>query len=151
MVARTPSPLPQLVYCTASNRIIDLVRKAETEAQAVARLYDDYGPNLTVLPFDEAEARFEAQFKTDPVQITESEWWYALEVLPPEDWHHTGAGESFKMSERLAGSITGIYVVLDEGYFMFNDSAQLPHADCVARVRQWLEHTPEDENDNLNI
>jgi hypothetical protein len=151
MVARTPPPLPKLVYCTASNRIIDLVRKAETEAQAVARLSDDYGPNLTVLPFDEAEARFEAQFKTDPVQITESEWWYALEVLPPEDWHHTAAGESFKMSERLAGSITGIYVALEEGHFMFNDSAQLPHADCVARVRDWLEQAPEDASDGPEV
>jgi len=142
MVARNPPPLPNVVYCTASNRIIDLVRKAETETQAIARLRDEYGPDLTVLPFDEAETRFEAQFKTDPVQITEAQWWYALEVLPPEDWHRTAAGESFKMSERLAGSITGIYVALDEGYFMFNDSAELPHADCVARVRDWLQQAP---------
>jgi len=38
MVARNPPPLPNVVYCTASNRIIDLVRKAETEADAISRL-----------------------------------------------------------------------------------------------------------------
>jgi len=142
MVARTPPPLPNEVYCTASDRIIDLVRQAETEAEAITRLRDEYGPDLTVLPFAEAETRFEAQFKTGPLRITEAQWFYALEVLPPEDWHRTAAGESFKMSERLAGSITGIYVALDEGYFMFNDSAELPHADCVARVRDWLQQVP---------
>jgi len=56
MVARNPPPLPNVVYCTASNRIIDLVRKAETETQAIARLSGEYGRDLTVLPFDEAEA-----------------------------------------------------------------------------------------------
>jgi len=142
MVARDKPPLPKVVYCTASNRIIDLVRKAETEADAISRLTPEYGRDLTILPLDEAEKRFEAQFKTDPIQITEAQWWYALEVLPPEDWHRTATGESFKMSERLAGSITGIYVALEEGYFMFNDVAQLPHADCVARVRDWLQPAP---------
>jgi len=149
MVARNPPPLPKVVYCTTSNRIIDLVRKAEPEAEAIGRLNPEYGPDLTILPLDEAEKRFEAQFETDPIQITENQWWYALEVLPPEDWHRTTAGESFKMSERLAGSITGIYVALDEGYFMFDDSAELPHADCVARVRDWLQQAPGKHDEDM--
>jgi len=94
MVARNPPPLPNVVYCTASNRIIDLVRKAETETEAIARLTPEYGPDLMILPLDEAETRFEAQFKTAPVQITEADWFYALEVLPPEDWHRTASAVS---------------------------------------------------------
>ena len=151
MVARTPPPLPQLVYCTASNRIIDAVRKAETEAEAVARLSDDYGSDLIVLPCDEAAIRFEAQFKTEPMGITEAQWWEALEILPPKHWHRTAAGESFKMIEHLAGDVTAIYVALDEGHFVFNDSAQLSHAECVARVRAWLEQRPEDAPDASDV
>ena len=55
------------------------------------------------------------------------------------------------MIEHLAGDVTAIYVALDEGHFMFNDSAQLQNADCVAKVRSWLEQTPEDQDNNFDI
>ena len=138
MVAASSPQLPNVVYCTASNRIIDLIRKSEHHADAIARLEGDYGAELVALPFEAAEARHEAAFKSEPIRITEVQWWEALEVLPPKHWHHTGASESFKSIEHLTGSITAIYVAVDGEYFTFNDTAALSHSDCVARVRAWL-------------
>ncbi|MEO1206841.1 MAG: hypothetical protein AAFV45_10970 [Pseudomonadota bacterium] len=139
MVAASKPRLPNVVYCTASNRIIDLIRKSEHHADAIARLEGDYGAALVALPYEAAEARHEAAFKSEPIRITQEQWIEALEVLPPKHWHNTGAGESFKSIEHLTGNITAIYVALDGEYFTFDDTAALSHSDCVARVRAWLE------------
>jgi hypothetical protein len=46
----------------------------------------------------------------------------------------TGDGESFKISERLSGVITAIYVSIGQRYFTFNDDIRLPHRECCQRV-----------------
>lgn len=102
MDARTPT-----IFCLTTNRLIDLIRQGETAATALTRL-QSYGPDLAILPLAEAQARYERQFKTEPVEIDEGAWHEALNVLPPEDWRNDANGESFKCSEPTAGSITAI-------------------------------------------
>ena len=137
MDARTPT-----IFCLTTNRLIDLIRQGETAATALTRL-QSYGPDLAILPLAEAQARYERQFKTEPVEIDEGAWHEALNVLPPEDWRHDANGESFKCSEPTAGSITAIYVRVGQRHFTFNDDAATPHAECLRRVgqsRAWREH-----------
>lgn len=125
---------PPVVFCTATGRIIDYVRKGEEPAAAIARLAE-YGTSLTVLPVAIAWQRHQDAFKTEPVEISPADFDYALNVLPPVRWIKDGHGESFKMSERLTGAITAIYVQLSGRCFTFNDDIRTPHEECCERVR----------------
>lgn len=123
------------VFCLATQRLIDLVRRGESAATALNRL-QSYGPDLAILPLAEAQTRYEAQFKSEPVEIDEGTWHEALCVLPPHDWRNTDAGESFKSPEHTAGSVTAIYVRTGDRHFTFSDDITTPHAECLQRVAQ---------------
>lgn len=121
------------IFCRDTNRIIDTVPAGSDGTAWFAKHGTTYGRNLVVIPFDEAHKRYEESFKTEPVEITEAKWHEMLCVLPPVAWKRDPSGESFKMSERMAGSITGIYVRLGDRYFQFYDDIRLSHPECVAR------------------
>jgi len=53
-------------------------------------------------------------------EITEDQWMYALEVLPPEKWHHVDGVEIFRMSEYLTGNIAAHYCRAGKRYFTAN-------------------------------
>ncbi len=126
--------LHSVVFCTATNRIIDFLRRDETPETALVRLAE-YGTALTVLPFDTAQQRYETTFKSGPFEIDEAKYREMLEVLPPHDWRHTADAESFKLIERTAGSITGIYVRIGDRYFHLSDSIFMKHEAIIACVR----------------
>lgn len=123
-----------VVYDSARHTIVDFLHAGETHEAALLRLAS-YGTALNVLPYDEAAQRIHDAAKTDPVEITAEQWNEMLCVLPPVRWTKTAAGESFKLSERTTGLITGIYVIVADRYFTFQDSILLPHEDCCERVR----------------
>jgi len=128
----------RVVFCTATNRIIDYVNAADTHDEQLARLASEYGMHLEVLPADEAFTRYENSFKT-PVQAISAEHYdYALNCLPPVAWIRRAGGETFKMSERMAGSITAIHVAMGDKHFRFYDDIRLPHEDCLKRVADYL-------------
>lgn len=122
------------MFCPATNRIIDVIPTTSDGTAWFAKHGTTYGSDLVVLDLDEAHRRYENSFKSDPVEITEEQWHDMLGCLPPVAWKRDGSGESFKMSERTAGSITGIYVRIGERYFQFDDDIRLSHPECLARV-----------------
>lgn len=121
------------IYSPAKNQIIDVIPEDSNGQAWFATHGDTYGSDLIVLPAREAQRRFEDGFKTEPKEITGEQWLDMLECLPPVARKRDGSGESFKMSERTAGAITGIYVRIGERYFQFYDDIRLPHPECVAR------------------
>lgn len=123
-----------VVFCTASNRIIDVVRRGESNAVAIARLAE-YGTALTVLPLGEAGARYERQFISAPVEINAATFHEMLGVLPPVGWRRDAEAESFKISELTAGTVTAIYARIGDRYFHLSDSIFTPPADIIARIR----------------
>lgn len=74
-----------------------------------------------------------------PVQeISEEDFMYALEVLPPLDYQITGGYSSFKLSEFYTADLTSIYVRDPEGRcFSFRDQAKTSAAECVAKVQAY--------------
>ncbi|MEQ1670269.1 MAG: hypothetical protein ABL893_05375 [Hyphomicrobium sp.] len=124
-----------VVFCTATNSLIDYLHKNETEADAFKRLAS-YGTALTILTADAAMELYENQFKTEPKEITEAKFMEMLCILPPVAWRNDGAAESFKMCERQAGFVTAIYVHMEKRFFEFYDDIRTPHATCCERVRQ---------------
>lgn len=126
-------PTDTVIFNPDTHSVVDFVWSNETNEQAIARLAE-YGTALVPLPYKQAAQRIEDHHRSEPVEIDAEKWDYALNVLPPVAWHHTSNGESFKMSERLTGNITAIYVTLNKRYFTFNDSIRLPHDECCRKV-----------------
>ena len=137
MFCMSQSP-KRCIFCTTTSRIIDLVPDHNDGAELLTKYSVDYGNDLIVLDLDVAYERFEQALKSDPVEITEERWYEMLGVLPPVAWRHDASGESFKISERTAGSITAIFVRVGSRFFEFSDTITLPHQECTARVRAAL-------------
>lgn len=125
---------PFVVFCTETNAVIDHVRSGEDHAAACARLAE-YGTSLTVLPLSLAWKRHEDAHRTPPSEVTAAHYDDMLNILPPVAWTRDANGESFKMSERLTGMVTAIYVNLNDRFFTFNDNIRMPHAECCRVVR----------------
>ncbi len=92
-------------------------------------------PEAALAEWDDVYAETEASCKTEPVEITEDEFLKALNVLPPVRWTQSSDSESFKISERLYGSITTIYARIGDRYYTFSDHIALPHDDVINRIR----------------
>lgn len=135
---------PRVVFCTSTGNIIDFVRDGagETDEAAISRLKGDYGTALSVMPAEEAQTRYETRFKTPIEEISAADFDDALNVLPPVAWTRSGGAESFKMSERLAGRVTTIYVAIGGKYFRFHDDIRTPHATCCERALAFVTAAP---------
>jgi hypothetical protein len=135
---------PTVVFCTATQSIIDYVYagRGETEAQAIARLLNVYGTALVAMPADQAQQLYEARFKTPVSEITLEQFEYALNVLPPFAWTRARGAQSFKISERTAGVVTAIYVEMRDRYFTFQDDIRTPHDACCERVAAFIAENP---------
>ena len=86
----------------------------------------------------------EKAMTTDPEEITEEQYQYALEVLPPYGWEHRPFQESFYMSEFYSGDVTTFYVRLGKRYFSFRaplgaGDTRMNHEARVKKVNDWLE------------
>lgn len=91
------------------------------------------GVDLVVMGGNEAYLIYCDKFKTEPVEITEEQFRYFLEVLPPCKWVRNGDTESFFMSERTAGNITAHLVRIGKRYYKFEDEDTLSHEDKVRK------------------
>lgn len=138
------SDITHCFYVPGQHHIIDSAYKNEAGEfislygkQNLMQLRDEY-PNIVLGEFDAWVEQDEKSLITAPEEITEAQWWEALEVLPPESWQHTGGGESFVMMEYYSGRITSIYVRLGKRYCSFRDIANLPHLDRLAKARTLL-------------
>lgn len=131
-------PDHHVIYCSATRNIIAYVRHDETDAAAIARLTPEYGTALSAIPAREAQNLYETSFKTPVQEITAEEFDYGLNVLPPVAWTRARGAQSFKISERIAGSVTAIYVELRGRYFRFHDDIRTPHDTACDRVVQYI-------------
>lgn len=133
-------PRPRVVYCATRRSIIDFVREGagENDEAAIRRLAPEYGPALSAMPASQAQDLYEAGFKTPVEEITAEAYDYGLNVLPPVAWTHAQGAESFKISERLAGSVTAIYAAMHGRYFRFHDTIRMPHEQICERVAAFI-------------
>jgi hypothetical protein len=129
------------IYCTARSRIIDHIPRLDDAQSRLERLTPEYGDSLIILPFDEAWDRFEATFKSGPVEITAERFDEMLSILPPVAWKTDHDGESFKICERIAGTVTSIFVRIGTRFVTFSDDIRTPHAECCRRARVHLAAT----------
>jgi hypothetical protein len=136
-------------YVPGETTVIDLIHPddgltlhaRESAADILAR-----HPAVRRMPFDEAcqaaDAAIAAKYLKDITEITEARYWDALEVLPPVGFAVRDGVESFRLSERLAGSITDIYARLGERYFTLTDDIRMPASAISTRVKAYVAAHP---------
>lgn len=130
----------QCFYSAAERCVIDVLRpdgKTAIYGSTLEGARQKY-PDVEVCSLDEAVEKIERAFISEPVEIDEDAFRYALEVLPPVGWTNLGGSESFKMSERLSGAITGVYARIRDRYWTFNDRITIKHAEIVAKIAAHL-------------
>jgi len=96
--------------------------------------------NAELMEWEQASAMLDAAQRAKYVgpvkEITKDRFWYLLEVLPPVGWKRGEGSESFKMSERLTGSITTIAARIGEKYYEFNDNITMSHDAVIEKIQQ---------------
>ena len=78
------------------------------------------------------DARMESLI-SEPVEESEQEYWYALEVMPPAKWGRINGVEMFHISERIEGDIVAWHAQIGTRYFACNDRASTDRAKLAAR------------------
>lgn len=91
-------------------------------------------PHAIVGDAETVYREMESSYISDPVRITEDDFDYALNVLPPMNWVRSGSVQSFKMSEFTSGRITAIYAQFGDEYWKFSDRYTLSHSEIMERV-----------------
>lgn len=103
-------------------------------------------PGVVRMPFDDAMAQISEKQRAayvKPVsEIRQEDFTYALEVLPPVGWRSARGVESFKMSERTCGNITGIFARCGDRFFAMSDSITLPAEEIADRVGAYIAEHP---------
>ena len=80
-------------------------------------------PDIALIPTEQAVIEIEQAFTSYPIEITEKEYDYALNVLPPQNWKTFPDGEYFQMCEYTTGRITAYYAKKKNKFYTFNDIA----------------------------
>ena len=129
-------------YSEAGRAIIDIVRPDTGlglyGGKTLEGIRSQY-PDAVVLPTSVATEKLDDLFVSKVLtEITEQQFFYALEVLPPVGRTNRDGVESFKMSERLSGMITSIYVSSCARFFTFDDRITLSHEAIADKLRLHL-------------
>lgn len=114
-----------------------------TYGTPLEQLREEY-PAVVLIPLSKAlelmKAQAEKEFVTDAVVISEEDFDYALNVLPPRNWVRKAGEQSFKCSEMTYGHYTQIYARIGDKHYSFSDSMFLTHDEilekCLKGVRK---------------
>jgi len=111
--------------------------EAALVGERAAAIAAHYAEGTTrVMTYDEFKAVEKKAMITDEItEISEKDYRYALEVLPPMGWKRDGGIERFFMSERVSGSYTHMYAATGDRYFSklvdLSDKATWITADAI--------------------
>ncbi len=131
----------QVFYHRSSATIIDFVRqdgRGQYSGHTQAEIEAEYGGPVEIMSQDEAWKIHEDASKKPPVEITHEDFWYYLEVLPPQAWVRLRGSESFHMSEFQTGDITTHLVRIGHRYFKLDDHYCLKHMQLVEMCKPLL-------------
>lgn len=127
---------------------IDAVMQAEDGSlfgmfshKTQAELEQEYGAPMVILGTEELKREHDDALRTEPVEITEEQFNYALEVLPPMRWGSWLGVESFRMREFYSGNMTNIYAKLGGKFWTFCDDAYMRGEDIAHKVKAAMDKT----------
>ena len=138
----TPSATPrerEVFFDATNQRILDVVEPetgagmySEKTAEQIAADYPK--AQIVVLGWDTAHQLERGKHVTPVTAISAEYFDEMLNVLPPEDWRHTGGFEHFFVCERIYGNIVLYCVRAGTSYWKFQDEARMSTAAIVERI-----------------
>lgn len=93
-----------------------------------------YGKEMLVGKADDISKMIEDGFCVEPEEISEEDWWSALEALPPQDWKTIDGVQSFKFMEYTYGEITSIYAKTSKGCWAFKNRASMTAKEIADKI-----------------
>ena len=79
---------------------------------------------------------------TEPVEETEAQYWYALEVMPPSKWRTVRGVNLFHICERIQFDLVNWHAQLNGRYFTFVDQSTADMDALAAKVAGAAKGTP---------
>ena len=136
-------------YVPGETAVVDLIHPDDgltLHFQECAAEIQARHPAAQRMAFDEAwklaDAAGTERCKQDITEVTEARFMDALNVLPPVGWTTRQGVESFRIPERLWGSLTDIYARLGDRYFKLVDDIRLPAATIAEQVTAYARANP---------
>lgn len=127
-----PSPCPEAIDLSYDNG-----KTGIQMGTTFAQLREQY-TGLQVADRDAFEALRESSLRLPVTEIDEATFSDQLDILPPDGLVMVGRQISFKCSERYSGRITSIYAGQGARYFHLRDVCDMPHAEIMRRVEQFM-------------
>lgn len=101
----------------------------------IEQLKAESATDIVLLSVEEAVKRVEDAWVSQPIVITESEWYEALGCMPPLNRQGSEDTESFRMSEAYTASVHATYVRIGQRYFCWRERLSTPHSELLATVK----------------
>lgn len=128
----------ELCYVSLSKHVVIDFARADGRTQIFGQTLEETRqryPDAQVMEFDKAVDAIESSMIDDhATEITEEQFFEALEALPPKRWQRFANSESFMMIEHFYGIVTSVYVRVDNRYYTFHDRCTLSHDDIIRKV-----------------
>lgn len=126
-------------YNPDTGRVYDYANKQNlsfSEQKTLEQLRQQVSPNLILIREEQAIALQREFHKTQPEAITEEDYWYFLEVMPPVNYTIRGNSESFKLCERICQDITVIVAKIGSHYYKFQNEINLSHEQIIEYIKK---------------
>ncbi len=125
-------------YSEAQGRMIDVVTPGLGIGTYTSRtLAQHIEADASIVQISQTEAmdRIDARLITEPKEIEHSEWDYLLNVLPPQNWHKHGGGETFQLSEAYDGRVTVTLGRVGQRYFKWRDRIGTDYTKLIDKAK----------------
>lgn len=126
-----------IFFSKSKNNVIDecVNNFGRYSKQTLEQLQAEY-PDIELMSIDEAVQIMDDANRTPATKTTNEQYWYALEVLPPQNWKHfpNGEGDYFQMSEYWSGDITTYYANYKGEYYTFMDNAWMTPDEVLEKI-----------------
>jgi hypothetical protein len=104
--------------------------------RSLDQLASDY-PDIEIVDVEAAVEIMDAANRRPVKETTKEQYWYALEVLPPQNWKQITGGDYFQMCEYWSGDITTYYAQWHDRYYTWMDNAWMKPADVLAKLAEF--------------
>lgn len=125
-------------FSKSKNQVIDgcVNQLGLYSKKSLDQLKLDYSDDVEIMHFDYAAKLIDEANRKPVTETTKEQYWYALEVLPPQNWKQISGGDYFQMSEYDSGTITTYYANYNGKYYTWTDNAWMTPAQVMELLNE---------------
>ena len=124
---------PSAQYCSAIDVVNPETGRGVYSGKTLEEFIFEYA-DISIVD-DEVAVQHDRQRRiTEPREISQEDWYYLLEVLPPCKWVRHSSAESFHISERITHDIVTWAARIADKFYRFDDTCRLSHEDVVRKA-----------------